>query len=49
MLGSFIEFKRSIINKRTRNVRIARFKERFFGDKPALGYKVNENGEFEID
>lgn len=50
MLGSFAEFERAIINERTRNGRIARLKEsKFVGGKPALGYKVNENGEFEID
>lgn len=50
MLGSFAEFERAIINERTRNGRIARVKERkFVGGKPALGYKVNEKGEFEID
>lgn len=50
MLGSFAEFERAIINERTRNGRIARLKERkFVGGKPAIGYKVNEEGEFEID
>lgn len=50
MLGSFAEFERAIINERTRNGRIARIKEsKFVGGKPAFGYKVNENGEFEID
>lgn len=50
MLGSFAEFERAIIHERTRNGRIARLKERkFVGGKPALGYKVNENGEFEIN
>lgn len=50
MLGSFAEFERAIINERTKNGRIARLKERkFVGGKPALGYKVNKSGEFEID
>lgn len=50
MLGSFAEFERAIINERTRNGRIARLKEnKFVGGKPAFGYKINENGEFEID
>lgn len=50
MLGSFAEFERAIINERTRNGRIARLKEsKFVGGKPAFGYKVNGNGEFEID
>lgn len=50
MLGSFAEFERAIINERTRNGRIARLKEnKWVGGKPALGYKVNKEGKFEID
>lgn len=50
MLGSFAEFERAIINERTRNGRIARLKEsKWVGGKPALGYKVNEKGEFEVE
>jgi site-specific DNA recombinase len=50
MLGSFAEFERAVINERTRNGRIARLNEnKFVGGKPALGYKVNKNGEFEVD
>ncbi len=50
MLGSFAEFERAIINERTRNGRIARLNEnKFVGGKPALGYKVNKYGKFEID
>ncbi|MGX4601783.1 recombinase family protein [Faecalimicrobium sp. JNUCC 81] len=50
MLGSFAEFERAVINERTRNGRIARLNEkRWVGGKPALGYKVNKEGKFEID
>ena len=50
MLGSFAEFERAIINERTRNGRIARLKEnKWVGGKPALGYRVNKEGKFEID
>ncbi|MFR8871764.1 MAG: recombinase family protein [Paraclostridium sordellii] len=50
MLGSFAEFERAVINERTRNGRIARVKEnKFVGGKPALGYKIDENGKFKID
>jgi site-specific DNA recombinase len=50
MLGSFAEFERAVINERTRNGRIARLNEnKFVGGKSALGYKVNTNGEFEVD
>ena len=50
MLGSFAEFERSVINERTRNGRIARLNEnKWVGGKPALGYKVNKQGKFEID
>ncbi len=50
MLGSFAEFERAIINERTRNGRIARLNEnKWVGGKPALGYKVNKQGKFEID
>ncbi len=50
MLGSFAEFERAIINERTRNGRIARLNEnKWVGGKPSLGYKVNKNGEFEVD
>ncbi len=58
MLGSFAEFERAVINERTRNGRInertrngriARLNEnRWVGGKPALGYKVNKDGKFEI-
>ena len=50
MLGSFAEFERAVINERTRNGRIARLKEnKWVGGKPAFGYKVNKDGNFEID
>ena len=50
MLGSFAEFERAVINERTRNGRIARLNEnKWVGGKPALGYKVNKEGQFEID
>ncbi len=50
MLGSFAEFERAIINERTRNGRIARLNEnKWVGGKPALGYKVNNEGKFEVD
>lgn len=50
MLGSFAEFERAVINERTRNGRIARLNEnKFVGGKPALGYKINKNGEFIVD
>ena len=50
MLGSFAEFERSVINERTRNGRIARLNEnKWVGGKPAFGYKVNKQGQFEID
>ncbi len=50
MLGSFAEFERAIINERTRNGRIARLNEnKWVGGKPALGYKVNKDGKFEVD
>jgi len=50
MLGSFAEFERSVINERTRNGRIARLNEnKWVGGKPALGYKVNKDGKFEVD
>lgn len=47
--GSFAKFERAVINERTRNGRIARLNENKFVGKPALGYKVNKNGEFVID
>ena len=50
MLGSFAEFERAVINERTRNGRIARLNEnKWVGGKPALGYKVNKDGKFEVD
>lgn len=50
MLGSFAEFERAVINERTRNGRIARLNEnKWVGGKPAFGYKVNKEGQFEID
>lgn len=50
MLGSFAEFERAVINERTRNGRIARLNEnKWVGGTPALGYKVNKDGKFEID
>lgn len=50
MLGSFAEFERAIINERTRNGRIARLNEnKWVGGKPSLGYKVNKQGQFEIE
>ncbi len=50
MLVSFAEFERAVINERTRNGRIARLNEnKWVGGKPALGYKVNKEGQFEID
>ncbi len=50
MLGSFAEFERAVINERTRNRKIARLNEnKWVGGKPALGYKVNKDGKFEID
>ncbi|MEG2985370.1 MAG: recombinase family protein [Peptostreptococcaceae bacterium] len=50
MLGSFAEFERAVINERTKNGRIARLNEkRWVGGKPALGYKVNKQGKFDID
>ena len=50
MLGSFAEFERAVINERTRNGRIARLNEnKWVGGKPAFGYKVNKQGQFEID
>ncbi|MGL5715649.1 MAG: recombinase family protein [Paraclostridium sp.] len=50
MLGSFAEFERAVINERTKNGRIARLNEnKWVGGKPALGYKVNKHGQFEID
>lgn len=50
MLGSFAEFERAIINERTRNGRIARLNEnKWVGGKPALGYKINKDGKFEIN
>lgn len=50
MLGSFAEFERAVINERTRNGRIARLNEnKWVGGKTALGYKVNKQGQFEID
>lgn len=49
MLGSFAEFERAIINERTRNGRIARLNEnKWVGGKPAFGYKVDNQGKFEI-
>ncbi|MGL6106123.1 recombinase family protein [Romboutsia sp.] len=49
MLGSFAEFERAVINERTRNGRIARLNEnKWVGGKPALGYKVNKQGKFEV-
>ena len=39
-----------LLNERTKNGRIARLKEnKWVGGKPALGYKVNKDGKFEID
>lgn len=50
MLGSFAEFERAIINERTRNGRIARLNEnKRVAGKPTFGYKVNKQGQFEIE
>lgn len=50
MLGSFAEFERAVINERTRNGRIARLNEnKWVGGKSSLGYKVNKQGQFEIE
>ena len=50
MLGSFAEFERAVINERTRNGRIARLNEnKWVGGKPAFSYKVNKDGQFEVD
>jgi len=50
MLGSFAEFERAIINERSINGRIARLNEKkWVGGKTSLGYKVNKNGQFEVD
>lgn len=50
MLGSFAEFERAMITERTRNGRIARLNEnKWTGGKPALGYKINKEGRFEIN
>ena len=49
MLGSFAEFERAIFCERSIKGRIAKLKQKkWVGGKPSFGYKVNENGQFEI-